>query len=158
MRINQKKISIVNKLHHGEDKISLSILQQAYSGWRNNKKCLLSEKRVFMMLWDEVWSLRRRTRTRENSEDGSDGLDYYSSREKRFDYQRNNSHRWYSGSQKWDRLKKHLNENGWLKSNPVVIWIYHNKFNVYDGHHRLAIAFDLGIKICPVRIEYQDIA
>ncbi len=56
----------------------------------------------------------------------------------------------------WDRLKKNIKENGFLNEYPIEIMIKRKeeeggKDQIYQGHHRLSIAIELGLTKVPVQ-------
>jgi len=90
----------------------------------------------------EIWPYREYTWTRERSRGGPMEVDGQYIR--------------LEGPQKWDALVDVLQRDGWDPSEPLIFVIGHQGgAKVGEGNHRLAIAYQLGIKV-PVRFLYYE--
>lgn len=84
---------------------------------------------------DTLWPLREVTRTRENSWPSLYGE---------------------TGEEKWDRLKRVFQRQGWDPKDPLYLFVGENgKVMVGEGNHRLAIARELGMTQIPVVFEFR---
>ena len=91
----------------------------------------------------------KKWRERSNSLSGSVCLNY-SSRNKR-EFRNEFPNEYLDGHKKWDLLIDSMKSHGWLRSHPLIIRVPTRK--IWDGHHRLAIAFEIGIRDVPVRLK-----
>ena len=102
---------------------------------------------------DELWKHREYTWTREGAREGS------APESENIDIFRESPDRSYPGPEKWDRLKAHMEKNGWDKREPLIVYFGKNDVaKVGEGNHRLAIAREMGMKAIPVKLVYwQDV-
>jgi hypothetical protein len=86
----------------------------------------------------EVSGGRRRRRERDNAyEDKQETIDWtYEQRVERY-----------------DQLKESIKKNGFKEEYPLIIMLRreNNEDKLYEGHHRLNIAIELGLETVPVR-------
>ena len=91
----------------------------------------------------EVSGGRRRRRERDNAyEDKQETIDWtYEQRVERY-----------------DQLKESIRQNGFKEEYPLIVMLRRedNEDKLYEGHHRLNIAIELGLETVPVRfMEWQ---
>jgi hypothetical protein len=86
----------------------------------------------------EVSGGRRRRRERDNAyEDKQETIDWtYEQRVERY-----------------DQLKESIRQNGFKEEYPLIVMLRRedNEDKLYEGHHRLNIAIELGLETVPVR-------
>ncbi len=154
--IKRKKNTHLSYCEHlkTQNYLTLQILDKAVHFWRSDIQ-ELSQNNIYQMSCVDVGTCRIKIRNRQNSLAGSDSLNYRSYKHKKETFYKPHPELWYNGQEKWDRLKKNMSICGWLKTHPLVLMINTHRYRLRDGHHRIGIALDLGIKICPVCIEYK---
>ena len=59
--------------------------------------------------------------------------------------------------EEYDKLKEAINKNGFSPDKPIIIMLRrkNGKDKILEGHHRLAIAIDLGLDRVPVKFVYK---
>ena len=61
-----------------------------------------------------------------------------------------------SGADKWDALKKSINDE-WDRNDPLILNVGKDgKAKIGEGNHRLAVARELGLRDIPVRVIFVD--
>lgn len=93
-------------------------------------------------------------RNKQNSRNGSI-LKCYDSRKIKQFKQKFPEH-YLNGQDKWEKLREELKNKGWIEECPAIIMIRHvGKCRLWDGHHRLYIAKELGIDHIPVKFIFR---
>jgi hypothetical protein len=136
--------------------ISLDQIKQTREEWVENQSKSIPEKKLYYMSTDDLYKLRKLKRTRQNSKSGSASLDYISMGETKKNFRRSRPDEYVDGETKWDDLVESMKDKGWLESHPALIMISNRRSipKIRDGHHRLGVAMDLGIKEIPVVVYY----
>ena len=91
----------------------------------------------------EVSGGRRMRRERDNAYDGKDEVKGWTREQK---------------ERRYDTLKESIEKEGFKEEFPIVIMLRreNNEDKLFEGHHRLNIAIELGLESVPVRfIEWQ---
>ena len=91
----------------------------------------------------EVSGGRARRRTRDNAYDGKDEVKGWTREQK---------------ERRYDTLKESIRQEGFKEEFPVIIMLRreNNEDKLFEGHHRLNIAIELGLATVPVRfMEWQ---
>lgn len=60
-----------------------------------------------------------------------------------------------SGAEKWSLLRRSLRDDGWSPSQPACLTVGTNRIRLANGHHRLAIAGELGIEEVPCCVLFR---
>lgn len=140
----------VNKLHKKPD----GIIKDTVLSFLESHLILIPDITVINVPTEEVFAWRLKKRTRENSRSGA-VHDKYNSRAKEW-FKETYPDQYCEGQEKWDRLLDKMDVFGWKPDNPAVIMIRRKKkCRLWDGHHRLGVAMELGIKYIPVRFKYK---
>ena len=126
------------------------IIKTVISEFLVNHRVIINSQTVIHVPIEEIHAYRLMTRTRENSRPG--GVhDEYNSRAKEW-FKENHPGQYYEGQEKWDLLVDKMKLEGWKDDNPAVIMVRREKkCRLWDGHHRVFVARELGIKSIPVR-------
>ena len=136
--------------------LELDNIYESNKLWKDKKERLISDSELFYIKIEDLHKLRKKKRNRRNSIRGAVDLEYKSmGRDKRI-FKRNNPDKVLDGPEKWDKLVESMEKLGWVDTNPALIQVSNNRDQpkLRDGHHRLAIARELGIEVCPVKIYY----
>jgi len=91
----------------------------------------------------EVSGGRRRRRERDNAYDGKEEVQGWTREQK---------------EERYDTLKESIEKEGFKEEFPIVIMLRreNNEDKLFEGHHRLNIAIELGLATVPVRfMEWQ---
>jgi len=91
----------------------------------------------------EVSGGRRMRRERDNAYDGKDEVKGWTREQK---------------EERYDTLKESIRQEGFNEEFPIIIMLRreNNEDKLFEGHHRLNIAIELGLATVPVRfIEWQ---
>jgi len=140
----------MNKLHKKPD----GLIKNVIVNFLDNHKVIIPPDRITHLPTEEVYSYRLCKRDRDNSRSGG-VLDEYNSRAKGW-FKDNFPGQYYDGQKKWDLLVAKMKEEGWKINNPAVIIVRRkNRCRLWDGHHRVCIALELGIKVVPVQFKYR---
>ena len=135
------------------NKRTKNLILSAVTAYLSDKEKIVETDQIYMVPVDELWVHRIQTKTRKNSRPGGVRMEYDSRKKKSF--KRQFPGEYYSGTVKWDLLYEDMKKNGWSCENPAVFKIRTNrKSRLWDGHHRLSIAKELGLEEVPVRFIY----
>lgn len=121
-----------------KDKVDV---EQVIQVWKNEDRKLYDERNVYFVKTEEVSKYIKKLRNKRKSLTswwvGEDG--------KRL-----------TGVEKWEYLLQSIKDNGWDWTQPAVLIVRKKRRSVViNGHHRLAVALELGLKEVPVCFLYR---
>lgn len=131
------------------------VIKDVIESFLNERKVLIEPDKIVYISPQEVNAYRILTRTRENSRSGGIRDEYNSRGVKEF--KKKHPNEYYDGKMKWDLLMAKMEAEGWKESNPAVIMVRREKkCRLWDGHHRITMALELGWETVPVRFKYRE--
>ena len=127
--------------------------------WKNKKVYIYFEDEIYYMVPQDLYKFRKIKRHKRNALPGAIARDYNSRIHGR---RKSRAGKLYpneffeEGAKKWEALFKILKTEGWTDSCPVRLMFSNrnNKAKIIDGHHRIPIAIELGIKFVPITFKY----